>query len=289
MSKRRCDKKFKKRNIRNALIRAGVPVNRNTNLQEDEDDYNDDEESNIFGQYISNITSCDARCQAENRRNEILKRSYLSAKENVKTAPVKRDVAEERYYVSAFGQAEYNETLNEKYKNEIKNKTVNEKKNFNNQKENLLLVLENFDKNISLNSKLNELIEITLIENNELIEKIEKINSTINTNERKTYYNSQQLDSLIKWKKYTMRYLFFIYLILFAIIVMINRNALNFMLFVKILLLLLIPLLFVPIITRIVLNLYNLVTNDASNMGPVQLLTKILLEIGDEMKLFVWL
>ena len=146
--------------------------------------------------------------------------------------------------------------------------------------------MENFDKNIALNSKLNELIEITLVKNNELIEKIDTINSTINTNERKSYYNSQQLNNLTNWKKYNMRYLLVLYILLCTSVVMIKRNNLNYKLFIKLLILLIIPLLFIPIITRTILTFYNFITKDASNMGPAQLLAKILLETGDEIKMF---
>lgn len=287
MSKIQCQKKFKKRNIRKALIRAGVPVNINANLDDDDLDYNEDDgNDDIFTQYISNITSCDARCREENRRNEILRMTYENAKQNVVTAPSKRNVAEKNYYTSVYGQGEYNELLEERYKNEIKQTTNNERNNFNLKKERLLLILENYDKNIALNSKLNELVEITLMDNNQLIEKIEKITSTINTNERKTYYNDQQLINMKKWKVYTMRALFLLYAILFISIIVSKKNNLNYKIFVKFILLLLIPLLLIPILTRIILTFYNFITNDASNMGPLQLISKILLESSGEFKLF---
>lgn len=286
MSNNVCNKNIKKRDIRNALIRAGVPVNRTANLNEDNDNYDENSKNNVYNQYISSITTCDARCQSQNRINNKLKRIYLDAKLNAKTAPEKKDNAFEKYFVSTYGKAEYNEVLNNKYEREIKQLTDDEKIKYDIKKEKILLTLENFDKNIALNSKLNELIEINLIENNELIQKIDSINSTINTNERKTYYNSQQLNNLTTWKKYTMRYLLLLYVLLFAAIIIINRTALNYKVIIKFLILLLIPLLFIPIVTRIILTFYNFITKDASNMGPAQLLTKILLETGDEMKMF---
>ena len=205
MSKKKyCISLNTKQDIRNALIRSGVPINNNAISDNENGEFNTD--------YISNITRCDARCQEENKRDEVLRLTYINAKKNVITAPKKRDFAEKIYYTTAFGQGEYNDMQRQKYDQEIKMTTYNEREKFNNQKTNLLLLLDNYDKNILLNNKINELTELTLIENNKLIEKIDKINSTINTNERKTYYNSQQLDNLKKWKKYTLRFLLLVYI-----------------------------------------------------------------------------
>ena len=47
-----------------------------------------------------------------------------------------------------------------------------------------------------------------------------------------------------------------------------------------------IPLLLLPILTRFMLSLYNFFNDDASNMGPAQLISKFILETSDEFKLF---
>ena len=279
--------------VKNALIRAGVPINKRAKIKSSRrskrryvDDYDDEDDEDI-DEYISNITRCDARCRRENRRNELLRLTYVNAKENVSVAPAKRDTAEKNYYTTVFGQATYNEILNNKYEDENKTMTQDEKNNFNSQKNTTLLILENYDKNILLNNKLNELIERTLIDNNELIEKIDNLHSTINTNERKVYYNDQQINNLQKWKKYTLRLLFLFYALLLAIILIVKKNNVDYKLFVKFLILILIPLLLLPIVTRVILTFYNFINEDAGNMGPAQLISKIILETTDQFKLFL--
>lgn len=287
MSKAQCKKNFKKRNIRKALVSAGVPINMKSNVEDDEQDYNDDDDyNNSFTRYISNITQCDARCRAENRRNEILRMNYQQAKTNVVRAPIRRNVAEKDYYTAVYGEGEYIGLMEDRYKNKIKQITDSEREKFNDKKENILLVLENYENNIELNSKLNELIEITLMENNELIEKIDKISSTINTNERKTYYDEQQIKNLKKWKVYTMRFLFILYVVIFISIIVVNKNNLSFALFLKFTILLLIPLLLIPMLTRFLLTFYNFINKDASNMSLLQLISKLIFEFFDEFKLF---
>lgn len=273
-----------RKKLKNALMKAGVPINNVASVEQDDDFLNNDYDD--YDDYISNITRCDKRCQAENKRNEILRLAYNDAEQNVITAPSKRDTAEKKYYTTVYGQAEYNELLNEKYMSEIKELVEKEKNDFNYKKGNLLLLLQQFDKNISLNNKLNELNEITLNENNDLIEKIEKINSTINTNERKVYYDNQQVDNLKKWKKYTLRYLFILYALILFMILRREKKNLNYIIVIKFIVLLLIPLLFIPVITRIIITFYNWINNSSQHLSPFELLSKIALETSDEFQLF---
>jgi len=281
MKRKACFDIERRRKIKNALMKAGVPINKDTGVEEDDENFNDD-----YDGYISNITRCDERCQSENKRNEILRSLYRDAKQNVRTAPRKKDIAEKKYYTTAYGQAEYNEILNEKYTSEIKDTVEKEKNNFNSKKEKLLLLLQHFDKNISLNNKLNELNEITLNENNDLIEKIEQIKSTINTNERKVYYDNQQVDNLKKWKKYTLRYLFILYALILFMIIRREKGNLNYKILIRVIILLLIPLLFIPVITRAIIAFYNWINNSSQNLSPFELLSKIALETSDEFQLF---
>lgn len=211
--------------------------------------------------------------------------SKIYEKENILIDPTKGYIAK-KINNTVFEQATYNEILNNKYKEQIKNITEDEKNNFNSQKETTLLILENYDKNILLNNKLDELIERIIIDNNKLIEKIDNIHYTINTNERKVYYNDQQINNLQKWRKYTLSFLFLFYVLLLMIILIVKKNNLYYKLFVKFLILILIPLLLLPIVTRVIVTFYNFI-NDDVGMGPAQLISKIILETTDQFKLFL--
>lgn len=185
-----------------------------------------------------------------------------------------------------FDKLNDTDTLLNKYNNEIKEIITNDKIIFHNKKKNLLLLLDYYNNNILLDNKLNELIEIKLIENNKLIQNIDKINGTINTNERKVYYTEQQLNTVKNIKKYTMRYIFFVYILIFLSIFIFQKERFNYTTMIKFLILLLIPLLLIPVITRTIITFYNWIYDNSSIMNPIELVSKIALEIIDEFKLF---
>jgi len=81
--------------------------------------------------------------------------------------------------------------------------------------------------------------------------------------------------------------LFLFYALLLAIILIVKKNNVDYKLFVKFLILILIPLLLLPIVTRVILTFYNFINEDAGNMGPAQLISKIILETTDQFKLFL--
>jgi hypothetical protein len=70
------------------------------------------------------------------------------------------------------------------------------------------------------------------------------------------------------------------------IILIVKKNNLYYKLFVKFLILILIPLLLLPIVTRVIVTFYNFI-NDDVGMGPAQLISKIILETTDQFKLFL--
>lgn len=235
---------------------------------------------------IATANKCDKACKEKQRQRELLISQYQVAQTNVKTAPPNFDVAEKNYYVGIYGQTEYNNLLLDRYRNEIKNNTNNEKQIFNGQKENMLLLLEYYEKNILLDEKLNILIKKNITENNILINKIDDIISRRNTNERVIHYDDQQLQNVKKWKKYNLYFLIFIYIILFLLLFIFRRDLLSYKIILLFIILFIIPLLLIPSITRLILSLYNWINDDASNIGANQLLYKILLEMSDELKLF---
>jgi hypothetical protein len=235
---------------------------------------------------IASVNKCDKACKEKQRQRELLISQYQVAQTNVKTAPPNFDVAEKNYYVGIYGQTEYNNLLLDRYRNEIKNNTNNEKQIFNGQKENMLLLIEYYEKNILLDEKLNILIKKYIKENNILINKIDDIISRRNTNERVIHYDDQQLQNVKKWKKYNLYFLISIYIILFSLLLIFRRDLLSYKIILLFIVLLIIPLLLIPSITRIILSLYSWIDADASNMGANQLLYKILLEMSDELKIF---
>lgn len=83
-----------------------------------------------------------------------------------------------------------------------------------------------------------------------------------------------------------MRYIFFVYILIFLSIFIFQKERFNYTLLFKFLILLLIPLLLIPVVTRTILTFYNWINDNSSNMNPLELVSKMALEITDELKLF---
>jgi len=274
--------------IYNALINSGLKINTSTfttnnNARPHTTRFsnNPKDPSNLFGINVNSLITCDATCQEEKKKKELLYMNYVDAEENLRNAPNKLNDAEKKYYLSIYGQAEYNDLLMNRYKREIYDKNANALNSFNNKKENILLLLEQYNKNILLNDKLNELINITLKDNNEFIDKIDKIDTNINTNERKIYYDDNQVNRLKFFKKIMVYILLVSYIIFLIILLFSKKELLNYKIVILFTILLIIPLFFIPIITRIVLIVYNWISNKDTNTS----LSSFLLDIYDEFKL----
>jgi len=230
------------------------------------------------------LTECDESCQEEKRKREILYMNYVDAEENLKNAPNKFNNAQKDYIISAFGQPSYDDLMMSRYKNEIANEISNEQTIFSDKKQDINGLIESFNKNVLLEQKINQLIENTLEENNELINKIDKITTNIDTNERKVYYDDRQIENIRKLKKYNLYILIFIYIVFFTRLFIFRKDLINKEIIISFTILLIIPLFFIPVITRILLTLYNWAIKDSEDSGNFP--SKMLFDIMDEFKLF---
>lgn len=131
-----------------------------------------------------------------------LKQKYLDAKTNVKTAPIELEQSKKNYYVFTEGKTSYNNMLETEL-----NKKVEEIAK---------LVSENFNNEISNASTMNEYLNTALInslntedllneyikQNKELKLKLRNNSGDILTNDRKTFYETQEFERLQLWYKF---------------------------------------------------------------------------------------
>jgi hypothetical protein len=148
-------------------------------------------------------TLCGPTCQKIKVSQE-LKQKYLDAETNIQTAPIKLEESKKNYYVFTEGKYEY-DNMNEK---ELisKAETISEsiKNNFNNEVTNANTM------NTLLNTALiNSQHTIKLFEyyseKNKLLNlKLKERHGDILTNDRKTYYETEALESLKLWYKFLL-------------------------------------------------------------------------------------
>ena len=172
-----------------------------------------------------------SECEKQRTTKDLYKK-YLDAQTNVKVSPNQLQLAEKNYYTYSLGELGYNNYEDGEYGKKadiiIKEKTTEFNKNSNlakNLNNNLKYLLDNLQ-------NVTELYNNYIDENSDLKEKIIQSGSDIGTNDRKTYYEKQNLKFLLNW--YSLwSWVYFILLIIFFI--MIFTNTSNYSFYIKLL------------------------------------------------------
>jgi hypothetical protein len=141
---------------------------------------------------------CGPDCQKRKTANE-LEQKYISAQAEIKTAPINLENAKKNYYIFTEGENTYNEMLEKELQekaNEI-GKLISDSFNSEIEKAKLLNKYLNTDIINSLNTL--ELYKDYLKKNEKTEKKIKFSQGDILTNDRKSFYESQEKDSLKGW------------------------------------------------------------------------------------------
>ena len=142
--------------------------------------------------------SCCPDCQ-KIKSNQDLEQKYLDAQTNMQTAPIQLQEAKKNYYVFAEGEGAYNSLIERELK--VKATKIGE------------LIKEKFLEEIQRAKTLNFYYNSDIINSKNSIElynnyfnknketelNIRNSNSDVLTNDRKSYYEIQELDNLNKW------------------------------------------------------------------------------------------
>lgn len=207
---------------------------------------------------IDEQVKCGPVCQ-KMQRDENLKRSYETALTNYKEAPYRIKEAEKKYYEATKGTAFYNEMLKERYSSEIKAIAISSiqdhKKNINEIKNDI----SDYESEIIYSSKLRNLMNNVMAENELLRENINDYKSEINTNDRKTFYEDQQIQNLSRWRSIIIVLFWIIFAVLCINILLLKQKYKDIYAWIKLLLVALTPFYIIPLIQKLILKIYNLI------------------------------
>ena len=168
--------------------------------------------TNQFNSFISKASDaimCNSDCQRK-RQTEQLKQTYLNSQTNVAFAPSKLQVAEKNYITFSEGTPAYNELIDERLTQEAQQIADVFTENFNNSSQNISNQIDTYN---SLKLNYTNVLELYLkykSENIELFKQLKHETNDVLTNDRKTYYQDQEIDSL---KFYYYYFLLIIYVI----------------------------------------------------------------------------
>ncbi len=185
---------------------------------------NNDE--NKFNDLIDNTNqalACDANCQ-ERKKKEDLKTKYLEAKTNLLTAPTQVDTSYKNYLTYTKGDSAYSEYKENELKKKAELIVKTFKSNFN---ESIEKIKESYDTYVGLLLNFSNVVELykKLLKENKFLElQVKNKTSDVLTNDRKTYYEDQSIDTL-KFYRFIIFIIYIICLIVFAVSIFVFPSA----------------------------------------------------------------
>ena len=157
--------------------------------------FNSLDQFNSLMTQASQAMSCDSECQRKKTEEE-LKQKYLNAQTNLATAPDQVSSSKKNYMVFAEGTPAYNEYLDQTLESKATQIATEFKTKFKEDSGKLLAGLKTYDGLLTNFKNVVELYTKYKMENLKLIKQLKDDSSDVLTNERKTYYQDQGIDTL---------------------------------------------------------------------------------------------
>lgn len=205
---------------------------------------------NDFIQSAKSTLLCDSACQKQ-KQSQQLKDDYLNAITNLKTAKNQVDTSEKNYITFTKGSSGYSQFQTNKY-SENSTKVVNAfKTNFENQVQQIQNKITTYSGLLKNYNNVYELYARHADENKELKNGLNNSHSEVNTNDRKTYYENQEIERLDSIYKYILWPIYILTVIVYCISVFVYPSSFNW----KIKLVLVVLLIVLPFVSTFLLSL----------------------------------
>jgi hypothetical protein len=153
------------------------------------------DEFNLLVSHASEALVCDSECQYQKQAAN-LKQIYENAQSNLASAPNQLEVAEKNYIVFTQAQSAYNNLQNKKLQEKAEKITNEFKENFNKEVVQTNSLINSYNRLISNFSNVVDLYIQLKSENMELFEALKDKTGDVLTNERKIYYEDQNINNL---------------------------------------------------------------------------------------------
>ena len=167
---------------------------------------------NLFLEKAKEAVMCDSNCQNQ-KKTEELKEKYLASQTNLASANNQVYVAEKNYLTFTKGELEYNNKNEEDLHKKAQVIISEYIKSFNKDSKQINLQIDTYNGLVANYKNVIELYLKYKKENLELSKEFKNSSSDVLTNERKTYYENQGIDSL----SFVYYYVLFIIYVIFVI------------------------------------------------------------------------
>jgi hypothetical protein len=210
---------------------------------------------NNYLQKATEAVTCGASCQREKTKNE-LKQKFFDSEVNLVTAPQQVVTSLKNYLEYSQGNTSYNDYLDNDLKNkaDVIAKTFND--NFQKEVENVSLLIGSYN-GILLN--FNHLVEYYASfykQNIKLSNKVKITLSDVQTNDRKTFYEDQNIDRLKLFYKIILGVYILIIIIFIGCMILVPTNYSRKIQYISLLGLFIYPFVCYPIL-KFIIFIYN--------------------------------
>jgi hypothetical protein len=167
---------------------------------------------NAFNRFLTQATEsimCGPDCQREKTIQE-LQQNINTAKTNQAMGPYNVEMAVKNYITYTKGESAYNDYNEARLTKQAKGIATSMQTSFNENAKNTSEMIQQYSGLLNNYEYIVELYNNYLIKNKELEKEIKKMDSDVLTNNRKTYYEDQQIDVLNSY--------YWLFLILYMII-----------------------------------------------------------------------
>lgn len=206
---------------------------------------------------------CNSDCR-EKRDADKLKQKYLAAKTNLVYAPTKLQQAQKNFVIFTEGQSAYDDLREKQLQDKAKSIVVNFTQTFNEEVSKLMSQLDTYN-GLKINyNNVFDLYKKYKKENIQLFKKFKEDANDVLTNERKTYYEDQQIDGLKFYYYYVLLVIYIICVICYILFSLIYPSQSSLGMRIGIL----VALLILPFISSWILGIVIYLVYEAYNTLP---------------------
>lgn len=187
---------------------------------------------NSFLNAASETISCGPDCQQQKKTDE-LKNKYLTAESNLALAEPLYQIAKQNYYTFISGQSGYDDMMESEYIEKAELIGEKFKESYNEEIAKIKTHLDTYNGLLINFRNVVDLHKQYEKENIQLFKRLKNDANDILTNERKSYYEDQQIETLNSYYRYILWIIYIIAVICFAIFSLIypSQSSLSFRLF----------------------------------------------------------
>jgi len=171
---------------------------------------------NSFINAASETIACGPECQEQKKADE-LKNKYIMSEANLALAEPEYQIARQNYYTYVSGQSGYDDMLEKDYTQEADIISKKFKELYNDEIAKIKTQLDTYNSLLVNFRNVADLYTQYKKENIQLFQELKNQTNDILTNERKTYYEDQEINSLNGYYLYIFWIIYIIVLISFAV------------------------------------------------------------------------